>query len=115
MNTNFKVCGSTGLGIKAKSTAPEADALTTGLSELFVTCNSNRLIHFDRFLFNRNFDSEKCNLANVRMNEASVSGAVDLGWVPSRVKPITLKLAFTGTLPDAQHYRDSVGNKPSQE
>ena len=29
MNTNFKVIGVTRLGIKPKSTAPEADALTT--------------------------------------------------------------------------------------
>ena len=29
MNTNFKVIGLTRLGIKPKSTAPEADALTT--------------------------------------------------------------------------------------
>ena len=35
MNTNFKVIGLTRLGIKPKSTAPEADALTTRLSELF--------------------------------------------------------------------------------
>ena len=34
MNTNFKVIGSTRLGIKPKSTAPEADALTTRPSEL---------------------------------------------------------------------------------
>ena len=37
MNTNFKVIGSTRLGIKPKSTAPEADALTTRPSEL-LTC-----------------------------------------------------------------------------
>ena len=34
MNTNFKVIGLTRLGIKSKSTAPEADALTTRPSEL---------------------------------------------------------------------------------
>ena len=33
MNTNFKVIGSTRLGIKPKSTAPGADALTTRPSE----------------------------------------------------------------------------------
>ena len=34
MNTNFKVIGLTRLEIKSKSTAPEADALTTRPSEL---------------------------------------------------------------------------------
>ena len=36
MNTNFKVIGLTRLGIKPKSTAPEADALTTGPYELLM-------------------------------------------------------------------------------
>ena len=36
MNTNFKVIGLTRLGIKPKFTAPEADALTTWPSELFL-------------------------------------------------------------------------------
>ena len=35
MNTNFKVIGLIRLGIKPKSTAPEADALTIRPSELF--------------------------------------------------------------------------------
>ena len=34
VNTNLKVFGLTTLGIKPKSTASEADALTTGRSEL---------------------------------------------------------------------------------
>ena len=33
MNTNFKIIGLTRLGIKPKSTAPEADPLTTPPSE----------------------------------------------------------------------------------
>ena len=37
MNTNFKVIGLIRLGIKPKSTAPEADALTTRPSELLST------------------------------------------------------------------------------
>ena len=42
MNTNFKVIGLTGLGIKPKSTAHEADALTTRLSAVnFVTLTVN--------------------------------------------------------------------------
>ena len=34
---------------------------------------------------------------------ASTSGAVDLGLIPSRVKPMTVKLVFTASLLDAQH------------
>ena len=44
---------------------------------------------------------------------ASVSSAVDLDLIPSRVKPMTLKLIFTAFLLDAQHCRDSVENKPA--
>ena len=40
MNTNFKVIGLTLLGIESKSTAPEADALTTQPSELFSLAQS---------------------------------------------------------------------------
>ena len=36
MHTNFKFIGLTRLGIKPKSTAPEADALTTRSSELLI-------------------------------------------------------------------------------
>ena len=41
----------------------------------------------------------------------SSSGAVESGLIPSRVKPMTLKLVFTASLLDAQHQRDSVENK----
>ena len=34
---------------------------------------------------------------------ASASGSVDLGLIPSRVKPMTLKLVFTASLLDVQH------------
>ena len=34
---------------------------------------------------------------------ASVSLAVDSGLIPSRVKPMTLKLVFTASLLDVQH------------
>ena len=47
------------------------------------------------------------------MVRASASGAVDLGLIPSRVKPMTLKLVFAASLLDAQHSRDSVKNKPA--
>ena len=39
------------------------------------------------------------------------SGAIDLGLIPTRVKPMTLKLVFTASLLDAHHQRDSVENK----
>ena len=44
---------------------------------------------------------------------ASANGAVDSGVIPSRVKPMTLKLLFAASLLDVQHYRDSVKNKPA--
>ena len=45
---------------------------------------------------------------------ASASVAADFGLIPSRVKPMTLKLAFTVSLRDAQQsaLKDSVKNKP---
>ena len=43
----------------------------------------------------------------------SVSGAVDLGLIPSRVKPMTVKLLFTASLLVAQHQWDSLENKPA--
>ena len=52
-------------------------------------------------------------LRDCRVVRASASGAVDLSLIPSRVKPMTLIWAFTATLRDAQHERDSVGNKPA--
>ena len=39
--------------------------------------------------------------------------AVNSGLIPSRVKPMTLKLVFAASLLHAQHYRDSVENKPA--
>ena len=42
------------------------------------------------------------NSSDGPMVRASAAGAVDLGLIPSRVKPMTLKLVFTATLLDAQ-------------
>ena len=47
------------------------------------------------------------------MVRASALSTVDSGSMPSRVKPMTLKLVFTASLLDAQHYGDSVENKPA--
>ena len=43
------------------------------------------------------------NSSDGRAVGASVSGAVDLGFISSRVKPMTLKLVFTASLLDVQH------------
>ena len=52
MNTSFKVIGLTRLGIKPKSTAPEADAHTTRPSELLYLCleHPGRLILANQFM-----------------------------------------------------------------
>ena len=50
----------------------------------------------------------KFNSSNDRVDRASAFG-VDVGLIPSQVKPI--KLVFIASLLDAQHERDSVGNK----
>ena len=50
-----------------------------------------------RFYWLRSYSSDG------RVVRASASGAVDLGLIPSRVKPMTLKLVFTASLLDAQH------------
>ena len=47
------------------------------------------------------------------MVRASASAAVFSSLIPSRVKPMTLKLVFSAYLLDAHHYRDSVENKPA--
>ena len=56
---------------------------------------------------------ERHNSSDGRVVRASASGAADSGLIPSRVKPMTLKLVFTTSLLDVQHYRDSVENKPA--
>ena len=43
------------------------------------------------------------NSSDGQVVRESASGAVELGLIPSRVKPITLKLVFTASLLDAQH------------
>ena len=58
-------------------------------------------------------DSDGLNRADGRVVKVSASRAEDLGLIPSRVKPMTLKLLFTASLLDAQHERDSVENKPA--
>ena len=40
--------------------------------------------------------------------KVSASGSVDLSLIPSRVKPMTLKLVFTASLLDVQHLRGCV-------
>ena len=57
----------------------------------------NRKKHNDQ-LFSECFYS-----SDGRVVRAYVSGAVDSVLIPSRVKPMTLKLVFTASLLDVQH------------
>ena len=54
-----------------------------------------------------------CNSSDAGAVRASVSGAVESGLIPSRVKPMTLELVCSAFLLYAQHYRNSVENKPA--
>ena len=45
-------------------------------------------------------------------NNPAKPGAVDLDLISSRLRSVALKLVFTASLLDAQHYGDSVENKP---
>ena len=45
------------------------------------------------------------------MVRASASGAVDSGLIPSRVKPMTVRVVFSAYVLDAQRQRSSVKNK----
>ena len=56
---------------------------------------------------------EQDNSSDGRVVRASASRVVDLGLIPSWVKPMTLKLVFTASLLDAQHYKKSAKNKPA--
>ena len=51
MNTNFKVTGLIRLGIKPKSTAFEADALTTRPSELLIKQELVEIVLFQSFIY----------------------------------------------------------------
>ena len=51
------------------------------------------------------------NSSDGRVNRSSASEALDSGLIPSRVKPMTLKLVFTASLLGVQHQRDSGENK----
>ena len=51
------------------------------------------------------------NSSDGRVNGSSASEALDSGLIPSRVKPMPLKLVFTVSLLDAQYRRDSGENK----
>ena len=47
------------------------------------------------------FASSQFNSSDGQVVRASASGAVDSGLIPSRIKPMTLKLVFTASLLDA--------------
>ena len=48
-----------------------------------------------------------------RAVRVSAMGAVNLGLIPSQVKPMTLKFVFRASLLDAQLQRDSAEKKPA--
>ena len=56
-------------------------------------------IHVDCYLV---VEQDFCSSVG-RVIRASASGVVDLGLIPSWVKPMTLKLVFTASLLDVQH------------
>ena len=47
--------------------------------------------------------SSSINSSDGRADRASAAGAVDSGLIPSRVKPMTSKYAFTASLLDVRH------------
>ena len=53
------------------------------------------------------------NSSDGRVVRVSTLGAVDLGLISSRVKPMTSKLVFTASLFDTQHCRDNVESQPA--
>ena len=64
----------------------------------------------------RSGQSDDCfapNTSDGRVVRASVSRAVELGLIPSWVKPMTLNLVFTASLLDVQHQRNNVEPKPA--
>ena len=54
--------------------------------------------------------NRKINSSDGRVVRASAFGAVDLGLIPSRVKPMTLKLVFTATLQDLDIRAQKMGS-----
>ena len=65
-----------------------------------------KIKHQDFIILNQPRNSQKNIHICIRDGQvvtASVSGAVDSGLIPSRVKPMTLKLVFTVSQLDAQH------------
>ena len=47
------------------------------------------------------------------MDREPVTGAVNQGSIPNRIKPTTESFVFTAFLLDAQYQRGSVKNKPA--
>ena len=59
------------------------------------------MVTFARFIFVKLPTSIRAQMAE--WYGASVSGVVDSSLIPSRVKPMTLKLVFPASLLDVQH------------
>ena len=73
MNVNFKVIGLTRLAIKSKSTAPEADALTTRPSELLMPAMPTSLHLSSLFQTKTKKQTHLCN----------VMGAIAFSYKPN--------------------------------
>ena len=74
MNTSFKVIGLTRLGIKPKSTAPEADACTTRPAELLNVLISNEMNRYEEVY-------DKVSSSETRSDESGKNGTVLLNAV----------------------------------
>ena len=66
---------------------------------------NNQVGKFDNIARNLHLMSSSFHLSssNGRVVRVFVSRAVDLGFIPSWVKPMILKLVFTASLLDTQH------------
>ena len=80
---------------------------------LFHTRDNLATVLFMVVLLNQFIDpTDPSESSDGRVVKAFASGAVDLGLIPSRVKPMTVKLVSASLL-DAQHCRNSVENQPA--
>ena len=69
----------------------------------FIKCGLATLLKLDiRFLL-LSIQKFTMTAQMARVVKAFASGTVDLGLIPSRVKPMTLKLVFTASCLTAQH------------
>ena len=68
-----------------------------------ITSPSNSTNHAINIYIQLTHNLHPINSSDGPVVKASASELVDVGFIPSQVKPMTLKLVFTATLLDAQH------------